>query len=377
MPNSTAVTKTTTVRLPIESRPDELLRSSYDWAVAHTTQIIFASIVAGVVVALLLGAKWAGGWLMTRYASSNHWRRIIGGALAKIRLWFIVAVAAQLVSLFAHAPDDVAKVVYFVFVIATTLQAAVFAREIILGLIEYRAAATDHSGLQSAIGIIRLLVTIVLFAVAIVLILGNLGVNVTGLIAGLGVGGIAIGLAAQGIFADLFAALAILFDRPFRKGDSIKVDTLSGTVEDIGLKSTRIRAITGEQVIVANKQLLEKEIHNLARLSKRRTVVMLGVTYETPVDLLERLPQIMREIVEGCDDTKLVRCGLMKFGDSSLDFELQYDVHSEDYDIVFARRHVVHIAILKRFAELGIAFAYPVQVGYTAAPDGRFVNPCP
>ena len=376
MSNSTVVTKTGPVRLPIESRPEELLRSSYDWATAHTTQIIFASVIAGIVVALLLGAKWAGGWLKSHYSENNHWRRIIGGALAKIRLWFVVAVAAQLVCVFAHAPDDVTKVVYFLFVIAATLQAAVFAREIILGVIEHRASGTDHSGLASAIGIIRLLVTIVLFAVAAVLILGNLGVNVTGLIAGLGVGGIAIGLAAQGIFADLFAALAILFDRPFRKGDSIKVDTLSGTVEDIGLKSTRIRALTGEQVIVANKQLLEKEIHNLARLSKRRTVIKIGVTYETKVDLLERLPQIMAEIIEGCDETKLVRCGLMGFGDSSLDFELQYDVHSDDYEVVFAARHAVHIAIIKRFAELGIAFAYPVQVGYTAARDGTFLNPC-
>lgn len=376
--NSTIVAKAPAkVRLPIESRPEELLRSGYDWATAHTAQIVFAGLIAGIVVALLLTAKWGGRWLKARDAGNNHWPRIIGSALAKLRMWFIVAVAVQLVCVFAHAPDDVAKVAYFIFVIAATLQAAVFARAIVLGLIEHRAAADGHTGLQSAIGIIRLLVTIVLFTIAAVLILGNLGVNVTGLIAGLGVGGIAIGLAAQGIFADLFAALAILFDRPFRKGDSIRINTLSGTVEDIGLKSTRIRALTGEQVIVANKQLLEKEIHNLARLEKRRTVVTLGVTYETPVDLLERMPQIMAEIIEGCENTKLVRCGLMTFGASSLDFELQYDVHSEDYEVVFAARHEVHIAIIKRFSADGIAFAYPVQVGYTAAPDGTLVNPVP
>ena len=377
MNSATAVKTSNKVRLPIESRPEDLLRSSYDWASAHTTQIIFASIVAGIIVALLLGAKWAGGWLKTRYAANNHWRRIIGGALAKIRLWFIVAVAAQLICVFAHAPDDISKVTYFLFVIATTLQAAVFAREIILGLIEYRASATDHSGLQSAIGIIRLLVTIVLFAIAAVLILGNLGVNVTGLIAGLGVGGIAIGLAAQGIFADLFAALAILFDRPFRKGDAIKIDNLSGTVEDIGLKSTRIRSVTGEQVIVANKQLLEKEIHNLARLSKRRTVITLGVTYETDRQILRDMPAIVKQVVESVPDCSYVRCGLMNYGDSSLDFELQYDVNSEDFQTVFEHRHLVHIAIFDKFAELGVAFAYPVQVSYTAAPDGTYLNPVP
>jgi small-conductance mechanosensitive channel len=215
----------------------------------------------------------------------------------------------------------------------------------------------------------------VLFAVAAILILSNLGVNVTGLIAGLGVGGIAIGLAAQGIFADLFAALAILFDRPFRKGDSIRVDAMSGTVEDIGLKSTRIRALTGEQIIVANKQLLEKEIHNLARLDRRRIVRTLGLTYQTRVELLEQLPTILRGIVEACADVTLVRCGLVNFGDSTLDVELQYDVHSEDYDTVFSTQHQVNIAILKRFAELGIEFAYPTQTAFTAAPDGTYIMP--
>ncbi len=375
--NTTVAKAPGKARLPVESHPDELLRSSYDWMLAHTTEIIVASVIAGIVVAVLLGAKWAGGWLMTHYATNNHWRRIIGGALTKIRMWFIVAVAAQLVCVFAHAPADVSKVVYFLFVIAATLQAAVFAREIILGLVEHRAAATDHSGLQSAIGIIRLLVTIVLFAIAAVLILGNLGVNVTGLIAGLGVGGIAIGLAAQGIFADLFAALAILFDRPFRKGDSIKIDTLSGTVEDIGLKSTRIRSVTGEQVIVANKQLLEKEIHNLARLSKRRTVIMIGVTYETDRKFLRDLPKIIQSVVESVPNCAFVRCGLMKYGDWSLDFELQYDVNSEDFQTVFEHRHLVHVAIFDKFAELGISFAYPVEVGYAAAPDGKLINPVP
>ncbi len=365
-------------RPDLDTRIATLWTDSADWITAHAIQIVIASVLAAVVAALLLGAKWVGRWLANRHADHNHWRRIIGGALAKIRYWFVAAVALQVVANYSHAPDDLAKTVYFLFVIAVTLQAAVFAREIILGLVEHRAQAGDgHVALASALNIIRLLVTVVLFAVAAILILSNLGVNVTGLIAGLGVGGIAIGLAAQGIFADLFAALAILFDRPFRKGDSIKVGTVSGTIEDIGLKSTRVRSITGEQIIIANKQLLEKEIHNLARLSKRRTVVRLGLTYQTDIDLLARLPEIARQIVEGCQDTTLVRCGLMKFGDSSLDFDLQYDVHSEEYQTVFEMRHAVHIALLRRFAELGIQFAYPTQMSITAAPDGRPIMPYP
>ena len=366
----------TALGMDLHARVSSAWDDSAAWITTNGVAIITGAVIAALVSLVLFGAKLAGRHLARRHVGHNHWRRIIGTALSKIRLWFIVAVALQLVATYAHAPADVAKTVYFLFVIAVALQAAVFAREIILGLVEYRAQGdASHAGLASALGIIRLLVTFVLFAVAAILILSNLGVNVTGLIAGLGVGGIAIGLAAQGIFADLFAALAILFDRPFQKGDSMKYDSTSGTVEDIGLKSTRIRSITGELVIIANKQLLEKEIHNLARLSKRRTVVTLGLAYRTDIDVLARLPDIVREVVEGCANTTMVRCGLMKFADSSLDFELQYDVHSEDYQIVFDMRHAVHIAILKRFNELGVEFAYPTQLSITAAADGKPIMP--
>ncbi|WP_339548885.1 mechanosensitive ion channel family protein, partial [Pseudomonas sp. RA_35y_Pfl2_P32] len=136
----------------------------------------------------------------------------------------------------------------------------------------------------SAMNIIRLLVSFAVFAIAAIVVLDNLGVNVTGLIAGLGVGGIAIGLAAQGIFADLFAALAILLDRPFRRGDAISYDKSAGTVEAIGLKSTRIRGVTGEERIVANKQLLEKEIINNTQREYRRVVFTLGLVQWTPVE---------------------------------------------------------------------------------------------
>ena len=361
---------------PLTDRVVQLWRDSGDWVLNHSTQIALAMLMGAAIVAVLLGAKWLGGRICASDPGHSHWRSIIGKALSKTRMWFMIAVAAHIVASYAHAPSDLARTLYFVFVIASTLQAAVFARELILGAIEHRATGRDeHAALASAMGIIRLLVTFALFAIALILILSNLGVNVTGLIAGLGVGGIAIGLAAQGIFADLFAALAILFDRPFRKGDSVKYDKTSGTVEEIGLKSTRIRSITGEQVIIANKQLLEKEIHNLARLSKRRTVVILGLVYRTDIDLLARLPGIVREIVEGCADTTMVRCGLMKFGDSSLDFELQYDVHSEDYQVVFDMRHAVNVAILRKFSELGIEFAYPTQMSITAGPDGGAVVP--
>jgi small-conductance mechanosensitive channel len=235
----------------------------------------------------------------------------------------------------------------------------------------------ESSSLGSAVGIIRLLVSIAIFAVAIVVVLDNLGVNVTGLIAGLGIGGIAIGLAAQGIFADLFAALAILFDKPFRRGDSIRWDSTSGTVEQIGLKSTRVRAVTGEEVVISNKNLLDKELHNMARLNRRRIVQPFGLVYRTTPDLCARIPDIVKEVVDACDKCSFLRCGMTGYGASSLDFAFEFDIKSEVWQKVFDARSQVLISLLQRFNAEGIFFAYPVQVGYTAAPDGTLIMPYP
>ena len=177
----------------------------------------------------------------------------------------MILAAADVVSTYAELPHKIARLIDIVFVIAFALQGAVWARELILGVIGRRVGEENGDGaLANAMAIIRVLVSVALFAIAGILILDNLGVNVTALVAGLGIGGIAIGLAAQGIFSDLFAALSILFDKPFKQGDTIRYDQSTGTVERIGLKTTRLRSITGEQLIMANTKLLEREIHNLA-----------------------------------------------------------------------------------------------------------------
>jgi small-conductance mechanosensitive channel len=198
---------------------------------------------------------------------------------------------------------------------------------------------------------------------------------VTGLIAGLGIGGIAIGLAAQGIFSDLFAALSIIFDKPFRRGDSITIDGAQGHVENIGLKTTRIRSVTGEQVVVSNAKLLEQKIHNFAHLEHRRFALTLGLVYQVPTDTLAAIPDMLRDILKTHEKTSFVRCGITGFGASSIDFDFQFDVHMPDFESAFATRHAVCVDIVRRFAEAGIDFAYPTQTAFTAAPDGTLIMP--
>ena len=343
------------------------------WITGHSNRIIISALIGLAIVALLYGARLLGAKLAQ---GPNLWRGVIGRALASMRFSFMAALAAQIIASYAQAPDIIAGTVRVVFVIAATFQAALFLRELILGTVELRAGGDDPSGsLGSALGLIRLLVNVALFIVAVILILSNLGVNVTGLVAGLGIGGIAIGLAAQGIFADLFAALSILFDKPFRRGDIVRWEGSIGTVEAIGLKSTRIRAITGEEVVISNTNLLSKELRNLARNETRRIIQPLSLVYQTKAETCAALPEQLRALLNALPDCQFVRCTLDNFAASSLDFLLVYDVDASDPDAVLFAKHAVNMSVLDHFARAGIHFAYPTQTTFTAGPDGTLVMP--
>ncbi len=347
-----------------------------DWVSTHTTQIGVSILLGAVIVAMLYLAKLFGQWLCRAERADNRWMTIVGRTLARTRFWFMVAVAAQVIAWLGKAPPEFAWPVRALFIVCMGIQAAVWARTFVLGLVERRATETDPSGnLQSAVGLIRVFVTAGLFILASILILANLGVNVTGLIAGLGIGGIAIGLAAQGIFSDLFAALSILFDKPFRKGDLIRFDQTVGEVEYIGLKSSRIRALSGEEIIISNANLLGKELRNFARLEKRRVNQVLALVYHTPLDKCTAMEAILAPAINACEGATYQRVGLETFGASSLDFMLVYDIVATDQADVLARRNAVNIAVLRVLGEHKIAFAYPTQTTYTASPDGALVMP--
>jgi small-conductance mechanosensitive channel len=200
-------------------------------------------------------------------------------------------------------------------------------------------------------------------------------VNVTALVAGLGVGGIAIGLAAQGIFADLFAALGILLDRPFRVGETIQFGGQTGTVEAIGLKTVRVRLLSGEQLVVGNTQLLGQEISNLKRIEERRIVLPFGIVYQTDPAMMEKLPQEIKALVDPIPYARFDRAVFTGFGASSLDFELIFFVETPDLQVMLQVRHAIGVALVRRFAELGVEFAYPTQTSFSAAPDGTLIDP--
>lgn len=347
---------------------------SVAWVNSHWLQIGIA-IGVGLAIYFLLSMVRR---FALKYAQSAEGdlslTHIAGRVIHKTKSSVLAIIAIRMVASYAQPPSVIMQVIQFVFTVAVVLQVAIWAREIVLGLIQRRAAEGNNETLSNAMGIIRLLISIALFAIAAIVILDNMGVNVTGLIAGLGIGGIAIGLAAQGIFSDLFASLSIIFDRPFRVGETIKYDTSTATVERIGLKSTRLRSLNGELLVISNTNLLSKEITNFAHLHRRRITFQIGVIYQTTPEMLRDLPALLEEqVVAGGQE--FIRSSFLTFGPSSLDFELLFDVFSDEFEIVAAARTDIGIRLFEAMAKAGYEFAYPTQTTFTAAPDGTMIMP--
>ncbi|KGB52271.1 MscS Mechanosensitive ion channel precursor [Sphingopyxis sp. LC81] len=347
---------------------------SLAWVEIHWLQIGIA-IGVGLLIYFLLSMARRFALKYARSAEGDlSLTHIAGRVIHKTKSSVLAIIAIRMVAGYAQPPAVIMHLVQLVFTVAVVLQVAIWAREIVLGLIQRRAAEGNNETLSNAMGIIRLLISIALFAIAAIVILDNMGVNVTGLIAGLGIGGIAIGLAAQGIFSDLFASLSIIFDRPFRVGETIKYDMSTATVERIGLKSTRLRSLNGELLVISNTNLLSKEITNFAHLHRRRITFKIGVIYQTTPTMLRDLPALLEEqVVAGGQE--FIRSSFLTFGPSSLDFELIFDVFSDDYDVVAAARTDIAIRVFDAMARSGYEFAYPTQTTFTAAPDGTMIMP--
>src|SRR3954452_18257605 len=338
-----------------------------DWFEANREGLLIGLIVAVVIVALMLVLRELGRRALERDPEGSSWRSLIGRVFARTNSAFMILAAAEVVSSFAGLPHKVGRLLDILFVIAFALQGAVWGRELVLGMIGHRVARENGAGsLGNAMAIIRVLISVALFAIAGVLILANLGVNVTALVAGLGIGGIGIGLAAQGIFSDLFAALSILFDKPFKKGDVIRYDSSTGTVERIGLKTTRLRSMTGEQLIMANTKLLEREIHNLALASRRRMTLYFAVAADTPE--LTRIVPVAADAVAAGNGCKPVRCAAAGVGSDAVAFELVYDDKALDSGRLAENRSAILLDLIERLRGSNIKIVRASDIAPPLAP---------
>lgn len=213
----------------------------------------------------------------------------------------------------------------------------------------------------SVIRVLTVLVNIAIWLIAFIILLQNAGVNVSAVVAALGVGGIAIGFALQSALTDLFAYFSIFFDKPFKVGDFITFGENSGDVEKIGIKTTRVKTLQGEQLIVPNTMLTESNVNNFKKLKARRVFFNIGVTYQTPYEKVKDIPKIVEKCMKNIDLVIFIRTHFKEYGDSALIFEVVFDVNSDDYIVYMDKRQQVNLNILKEFEKNKINFAYPTQ----------------
>lgn len=295
--------------------------------------------------------------------TQTEWDDLLLDVLKRTRGWALAVLAIALGSQLLAWSGVVADRFRAVFTLVFLLQAAVWANAAFASgvprLIQRRIPA-DAMGATAltAVGFAGKLLVWVLF---LLLALANLGINVSHLAAGLGLGGIAIALALQTILGDLFASLSIVLDRPFALGDFIVIGDALGTVEHIGLKTTRIRSLSGEQLVFSNGELLKSRIRNFQRMHERRVLFTLGITYDTPYAKVDSVRQIIRDIIQAQPDVRFDRAHFKNFGDFSLVFEVVYFVLDPDYNRYMEIQAAINLALFKRFEEAGIEFAFPTQ----------------
>ncbi len=305
--------------------------------------------------------------------TSNDIDDVVIKAFSNIRTWVYTLIALYLALSLFSLPASIDKIFTGFVLIIIAWQAIEFG----LCFIEYgakRFLEKDDNGdgkidpnATTASHMVTLLARIVLWSLGVIFVLSNLGIEVTSLLAGLGIGGIAVAFALQGVLSDLFASFSIYADKPFRIGDFIVVGADSGTVERIGIKSTRIRTLQGEELVISNAELTTARVQNFKRMNKRRISFKFGVTYETPHDRVKEITGIVKRIFEAIDRTELDRVHFTTFADSALVFDVVYYVDSPDYADYLDRQQRFNFELMDKFAELGIEFAYPTQTIYTKA----------
>lgn len=265
---------------------------------------------------------------------------------------------------FQNGLGSVAIIVITVFAVRALISAINF------GLQSHLSKSVDIASGEKQLNGIRGLIKFIIWVIALLFLLDNLGVKISAVVAGLGIGGIAVALAAQAVLGDLFSYFVIFFDKPFEVGDFIVIGDKMGVVEHIGIKTTRIRAIGGEQLVFSNTDLTNSRVHNFKKMERRRVVFKLGVTYQTSADKLKAIPNIVKDAIETHEDATFDRGHFASYGDFSLNFEFVYYVTGADYNKYMDIQQAVNLAIFSAFAIEGVEFAYPTQTLFMAKNNG-------
>ena len=329
-----------------------------------------AWLLAGAIAVAVLFAIWAVRRLrlITRVARTTGTQAgdALAGALDATRLWLFLPLAVFAGASVLQIPVRLDRLLENLAMVGLVAQAAVWGNRWFTRWLDLRAEAARavDPAATTTVSLLGFAARVVVWTLALLIALDQLGFNVTALVAGLGIGGIAVALALQNILGDLFASMAIVLDKPFQVGDFVIVGEHAGTVEKVGLKTTRVKSLSGEQLVFANAQLLNAQIRNYKKMQERRIAFAVGVTYETPLEKLRAIPDWLRAAVEAQPDTRFDRAHFKSYGDFSLDFEIVYYVLSADYAAYMNAQQAINLAIFDKFAREGVEFAYPTRTLY-------------
>lgn len=319
---------------------------------------VAVAVVVGFLVLRVIRAV-----LIHRASRAGDWFGVCERLLRQTKSWFLLLLLLCAGSLYLEVPRDMPQLVA---ILALVTQGALWASAALgffVGRTAEKRKKTDPAS-ATTLSALGFLGRLAIWAAAVLLVLANLGYNVTTLVAGLGIGGIAVALAAQNILGDLFASASIVLDKPFVLGDFIVVGSDKGCVEYIGLKTTRLRSLSGEQLVFSNADLLKSRIRNYKRMSERRVLFTVGVEYDTPAEKVAAIPAMLRAAVESQSSGRFDRAHFARFGDSALIFEIVYYVLTADYTAYMDIQQAINLELFRRFGKEKIAFAFPSQTVY-------------
>ena len=331
------------------------------------------TLALGTALAVFAGLQIARR-LVLRYLAAiarrtrNQLDDVVAETLRRTTFLFLLFLSVYAGSRVLLLPETIRHATQIVGVLVLALQVMLWGNVLITSTIQrqMRQRLEEDPGVATTINALGFVGRLALYVVVVLVALDNLGVDITALVTGLGIGGIAVALALQNVLGDLFGSLSIVLDRPFVIGDFIIVGDMMGTVEYIGLKTTRVRSLSGEQLVFSNSDLLSSRIRNFKRMQERRIVFKLGVTYDTPRAKLELIPALLRDVVESREGTRFDRAHFASYGAFSLDFEVVYYVLSADYNAYMDTQQAINFGVHRRFGDAGVEFAFPTQTIHVA-----------
>lgn len=330
--------------------------------------LVSGAVILAVFLALLSIKRFLTARLYRKARQTpTYWDNILAETIASTNTLSLLVFSLLTGVYILDLPDEVNTVNAHLAAVVFLFQCGLWFSKAASGWLAYKASPELAQGTNREVmnmHIIGFVTRVVIWSIALLLILDNLGINITALIASLGIGGVAVALAVQNILGDLFASLSIAIDKPFEVGDSIVIDDLNGTVKYVGLKTTRLTSISGEELVISNADLLKSRIHNFKKMQERRMVFTIGVTFDTSSEKLRRISEIIQEIFSHIPTVRLDRVHFSSIGQSSLDFEIAYYVKDSSYAVAMDAQQEINLSLIEHFAKENIEFAFPTQTLY-------------